>query len=340
MSAKARLDVIFIQTPVPEAPSIEFRDFGGSSKIHCLLLPPQPQKRTQTLITDLKEARTVSVEHLALKGIPLTTYRSYEKMALYYDWIYRDIVDYEAQTTHLQSILETHSKRKVESILDVACGTGNYSFVLAKLGYQVTGVDNSSEMISKALEKKTEDSNPKFFAMDMRQMRLNGKYDAALVLFGGFGYLVTESAIRKFLRSVKKHVATGGLLIYEFWQSSAIRKEAMKPEGYRTWDRIEDKRKGLVLIRLATSKYDKMTRIDRIAFDFYVLNIKGHAVEDMFSETHEMMTHSIYGMKSLLKENGYTRLAFYTADVDRALRPAESSDFRVLAVSTLARPYQ
>ncbi len=274
-----------------------------------------------------------------MKGIP-KTYRSYEKMALYYDWIYRDIVDYEAQTTHLQSILETHSKRKVESILDIACGTGNYSFVLAKRGYQVTGIDSSSAMISKALEKKTEDSNPKFFAMDMRQMWLDDKYDAAVVLFGGFGYLLTEADIKKFLRSAKKHVATGGLLIYEFWQSYAIREEAMKPEGYKTWDRIEDKRKGLVLIRLATSKYDKTTRIDRIGFEFYVLNTRGHAVEDMFSESHELMTHSIYGMKSLLKENGYSPLAFYTADVDRAIHPAKSSDFRVLAVSILARPYQ
>ena len=171
-------------------------------------------------------------------------------------------------------------------------------------------------------------------------MRLDDKYDSAVVLFGGFGYLLTELDIRRFLRSVKKYVAPGGLLIYEFWQSSAIREEAMEPEGYRTWDRIEDKRKGLVLIRLATSKCDRVTRIDRIRFDFYVLNAKTHAIEDMFSETHKLMTHSIYRMKSLLKESGYTPLAFYTADVDGALRSAKSSDFRVLAVSALPRPYQ
>jgi len=78
----------------------------------------------------------------------------------------------------LQSILKTHSKRKVDSILDIACGTGNYSFVLAKRGYQVTGIDSSSAMISKALEKKQETAIQSF-AMDMRQMRLDDKYDAA-----------------------------------------------------------------------------------------------------------------------------------------------------------------
>ncbi len=39
------------------------------------------------------------------------------------------------------------------SIIDVGCGTGNYSLELAALGCNVTGVDNSKKMIDIAIEK-------------------------------------------------------------------------------------------------------------------------------------------------------------------------------------------
>jgi len=45
---------------------------------------------------------------------------------------------------------------KGEKILDMACGSGEYTIGLSKLNYDVTGIDLEEEMISKAQEKAKE----------------------------------------------------------------------------------------------------------------------------------------------------------------------------------------
>ncbi len=56
----------------------------------------------------------------------------------------------EIETNLIMSLLKP---RKGERILDVGCGTGNYSIKLAKLGCVVVGIDPSKDMINRALEK-------------------------------------------------------------------------------------------------------------------------------------------------------------------------------------------
>ena len=51
------------------------------------------------------------------------------------------IVDYEAQASFLERIFEKFHKGNVSSILDVGCGTGNYTFVFANRGYRTAGID-------------------------------------------------------------------------------------------------------------------------------------------------------------------------------------------------------
>ena len=57
-----------------------------------------------------------------------------------------------ANWTHF---LETWLPNTNASILDIGCGTGSLSVVLARLGHKVTGIDLSPKMISLAQEKAT-----------------------------------------------------------------------------------------------------------------------------------------------------------------------------------------
>src|SRR5271163_60215 len=99
-------------------------------------------------------------------------------MARYYDLFSSKYVDYRSLTTYLERIFAKHKKlRKSDSILDVACGTGNYTFMFAKDGYKVTGIDLSKQMIQTARRKAHSQTNPRFLEMDMRQIALEGKYD-------------------------------------------------------------------------------------------------------------------------------------------------------------------
>lgn len=80
----------------------------------------------------------------------------YSKFARYYDTIYNEIVDYESQANFLVKIFEKFHMGKVSPILDVGCGTGNYTFVFTNRGYQTTGIDLSGDMIEVARKRSQE----------------------------------------------------------------------------------------------------------------------------------------------------------------------------------------
>jgi SAM-dependent methyltransferase len=259
-------------------------------------------------------------------------------MAHYYDMIYHELVDYEADCDFIQKIFREHAKGTVRSILDIGCGTGNHAFILAKRRYSVTGIDVSKEMIN-AARKKAEASgasNPVFHRMDMRKINLGTKFDAGLVMFGGFGYLLKDSDVVAFFSSARKHVRD--LLVCEFWHNSGVLPQAFKPSRFRTWDRIEDKKENLLLIRLNTSTHDAQTNLETIDFDFYVMDTKEKRFLDMFSERHVTRTYSITEMKRLLEDNGFTPLGFYIGELNKKmLKPATQLTFRVMCVAKPSR---
>jgi len=261
----------------------------------------------------------------------------YTRMARYYDTLYSKIVDYPSQVDYLEKILAKHRRKRPESILDVACGTGNYTFLFAKRGYRTTGIDISDEMLQIAREKAGRKKNPQFFKMNMRKLILQAKYDVAVVLFGGFGYLLEQGEVSGFFASVAKQLNTDGLLIFEFWQNSAILPGATRPSGQKTWDRVEDGNGSI--IRLNTSKYDAHTNILTVTFDFYVLDTRTKRLVDSFSETHLVKTYSVSHIQELLERSNFKALAFYDGDLDKTkkdeLAGASFSTFRVTAV---ARP--
>jgi SAM-dependent methyltransferase len=257
-------------------------------------------------------------------------------MAHYYDVVYASIVDYRSSTLFLEKIFKKHGSRKPKSILDVACGTGNYTFIFADEGYDATGIDLSDEMLQVAREKASGRSNPRFLKMDMRKIELDSKYDIATALFGGFGYMLVEAEVGLFLAGIAKHLTPGGLLVFEFWQNSAIFPAAASPSGQRSWDRAEDDDQ--LIVRLHFSKYDSQTNILDVRFDFYVLDTKNKMLVDNFSETHLVRTYSISQMRELLERNNFKPLAFYDGNLGKTEKdePAQASfsTFRVLAVAS------
>lgn len=62
-----------------------------------------------------------------------------------YDTIY-GAKDYGAECSLIETLLRSHARGPVASILDLGCGTGNHAIPLAQRGYAVTGVDRSQPM--------------------------------------------------------------------------------------------------------------------------------------------------------------------------------------------------
>ena len=80
---------------------------------------------------------------------------AYDALAFSYDALTYD-VDYEQNILFWQKLL-TRFHVKPESVLDLACGTGSASVLLAQQGYRVLGVDCSEQMLTVAAEKAAEE---------------------------------------------------------------------------------------------------------------------------------------------------------------------------------------
>ena len=70
---------------------------------------------------------------------------TYRALAGCYDEMTED-VHYAAWADFLEKLFSRET-RPIKTVLDLACGTGTMSFLLAARGYEMIGVDFSSEML-------------------------------------------------------------------------------------------------------------------------------------------------------------------------------------------------
>jgi ubiquinone/menaquinone biosynthesis C-methylase UbiE len=105
--------------------------------------------------------------------------------------VYEDNVFTKNTILEVDFLLEELSIRPGGSILDVGCGTGRHSIELTKRGYDVTGIDLSSEMLARAADAaKAAGVDVNWIHSDATKFSLPGKYDAAVCLCeGAFGLL-------------------------------------------------------------------------------------------------------------------------------------------------------
>lgn len=97
-------------------------------------------------------------------------------------------------------------------ILDVGCGTGNFSIKLAEMGCKVVAIDMSEEMINKAKEKaKDKGLDIEFHLMDVYDMKFNDKSFDGVFSMAAFEFIKeAQKAYDEMYRVLK---ADGYLLI-------------------------------------------------------------------------------------------------------------------------------
>ncbi len=171
------------------------------------------------------------VSSSALSGAPPTTLlqftpseisvgEAFRRSAKYYDAYYCQILNYPRQCDLLEQLFLRHGLKGSLSILDIACGTGTHCLELAGRGHHTVGVDISPEMIEEARRKASSLSmkkNPQFIVQDMREIGVGRKFDVAICMFGGFGYLDSDNDLSRFFSGLSKHLKPGGLFLFEFW---------------------------------------------------------------------------------------------------------------------------
>lgn len=99
-------------------------------------------------------------------------------------------------------------------MLDIACGKGRHSRLLASTGSHVTGIDLSVDSIRVA--KKFESDNLEFFVHDMRLPFWINYFDYAFNFFTSFGYFNTRREHDNAIRTISQSVKRGGIFVIDY----------------------------------------------------------------------------------------------------------------------------
>ena len=135
----------------------------------------------------------------------------YEALAASYDGLTRDI-PYEKYLRFFKTLLRRHGVTAT-TVLDLACGTGSLSVLLAKHGYRVLGVDRSEEMLTVAAEKamELEENQPFFVAQPMQRLKIPEPVDACVCALDSINYVTKPQDVQKAFRRVYESLRPGGL---------------------------------------------------------------------------------------------------------------------------------
>lgn len=133
----------------------------------------------------------------------------YGYLAKYYDRLTED-VDYNSFADYYKALFEKNSIH-VSSVVDLACGTGTLTSILAGRGYDMTGVDASNEMLMEAAEK---DKSILYLNQAIQELDLYGTYDAAVCCLDGINYC-EPSSIRGIFERISLFVRPGGIFVFD-----------------------------------------------------------------------------------------------------------------------------
>lgn len=222
---------------------------------------------------------------------------AYEALAASYDRLTND-VDYESTVTFYETILE-QEHLKPRTAVDLACGTGSVTAILARKGLQVIGVDMSEEMLTEAAKKAMEQGfAPMFVCQKLQQLRLPRGVDLAVCALDSLDYITDPDDCREAIRRVHKVLNPGGIFIFDVNTPEKLR--AM--DGQIFLDEDDD------VYCVWRGEFDGETNICSYGMDLF--QRRGETWVRSFEE-HREYAYSAQQLVGYLKEAGFTHIRVY-----------------------------
>ena len=138
----------------------------------------------------------------------------YRDFAFFYDLLMKN-ADYESRFGYIIGLLAENGIGE-GILLDMACGTGTLSKMFAQKGFDVVGIDASEEMLSRAQEKKLEESfDALFLCQKMEELDMFGTVDAAVCTLDSLNHVTEKEKIREIFRRVALFMNDNGLFIFD-----------------------------------------------------------------------------------------------------------------------------
>ena len=219
---------------------------------------------------------------------------AYHELAKSYDRLTND-VDYEATVAFYYEILAREGL-KPRTCVDLACGTGSVTAILAKKGLQVMGVDMSEEMLTVASQKAGDIyPAPWFICQSLQELKLPRAVDMAVCALDSLDYITDPKDCAEAIRRVYKALNPGGIFIFDVNTPEKLR--AM--DGQVFLDEDDD------VYCVWRGEFDEQTNICSYGMDLF--QRRGDAWYRSFEE-HCEYAYSEAQLVGYLKAAGFTKI--------------------------------
>jgi len=233
---------------------------------------------------------------------------SYERLAPYYDRLTAD-VDYKAWADYYERFFD-RSRLPIRTVLDLACGTGTLTCLLAERGYEMIGTDLSPEMLAEAAEKAraVQGERPIFLNQSMPELDLYGTIDACVCCLDSVNYVTRPKDLQRAFERVHLFLMPGGLFLFD----------VNSPEKLRGLDGqvFIDEREDLYCIWRA--EYSRRRRICTYGFDLFW---REGALWGRACEEHEEYAYEPEELEQYLRQAGFACVKQYGERTMRRPRP-------------------
>lgn len=140
---------------------------------------------------------------------------AYGSFASVYD-TFMDNVPYEEWAEYLTGLLKEYGVTD-GLVLDLGCGTGTLTQILAGKGYDMIGVDNSEDMLEIAKDKQEQSGlDILYLLQDMREFELFGTVKAVVSICDSVNYITEKEELGEVFKLVNNYLDPGGIFIFDF----------------------------------------------------------------------------------------------------------------------------
>ena len=228
---------------------------------------------------------------------------AYTSFAEVYD-MFMDNIPYEDWCGYLTSLLKEYGIND-GLVLDLGCGTGTLTELLAKEGYDMIGVDVSEDMLQEAIEKRAESGLPILYLLqDMREFELYGTVRAVVSICDSLNYILDYDDLAHVFSLVNNYLDPKGVFVFDF--NTRYKYEEIL--GDRT---IAENREECSFIW--DNYYYEDEKINEYDLSLFIETDKDSGLYRKYEETHYQRAYTLEEMKELIRKSGLEFVTAYDA---------------------------
>lgn len=226
---------------------------------------------------------------------------AYQDFARVYD-LFMDNVDYDAWSAYLIGCLRSYGISD-GLVLELGCGTGTMTELLAAAGYDMIGVDNSGEMLAEAMEKRVRSGHDILYLLqDMQEFELYGTVRAIVSVCDCLNYLTEEEDLLQVFRLANNYLDPHGIFLFDM--NTVYKYQELL--GDQTI--AENREDGSFIWE---NSYDPESGINEYALTLFLPREDG--LYEKSEEAHYQRAYPLETIKTLIERSGLELLAIYDA---------------------------